>query len=81
VYIDLHIGVDPHLPIQVAHDIGCAVERQILTTLEEVTDVVVHTEPAHTQLQVIPDEMLRQSLQSLPSKSTPHAPHNQAYDG
>jgi cation diffusion facilitator family transporter len=81
VYIDLHIGVDPHLPMQSAHDIGCAVERQILTTLEGVTDVVVHTEPAHNQAHVIPDEMLRQSLLSLPSKSTPHAPHQPTRDG
>ena len=64
VYIDLHIGVDPQLPIQVAHDIGCAVERQILTTLEGVTDVVVHTEPAQPHTHVIPDAMLRQSLQA-----------------
>jgi cation diffusion facilitator family transporter len=73
VYIDLHIGVDPHLPIQEAHDIGCEVERQILTTLEGVTDVIVHTEPARTRAQVIPDDMLRQSLQ-LPA-SKPKPPH------
>lgn len=62
VYIDLHIGVEPDLPIKVAHDIGCAVERQIMTRLEEVADVVVHTEPACSQTQVIPDDMLRRSL-------------------
>jgi cation diffusion facilitator family transporter len=62
VYIDLHIGVDPHLQIAAAHDIGCEVERQILTTLEGVTDVVVHTEPAHMQSQVIPDDVLRSSV-------------------
>ncbi|MGQ4808869.1 Magnetosome protein MamB [Candidatus Entotheonellaceae bacterium PAL068K] len=58
VYIDLHIGVDPDLRIDVAHDIGCEVERRILTTLEGVTDVVVHTEPARTQTQVIPAAMV-----------------------
>jgi cation diffusion facilitator family transporter len=75
VYIDLHIGVDPHLPIQEAHDIGCEVERQILTALEGVTDVIVHTEPARTQAQIIPDDMLRQSLQVPARKPTP--PHPQ----
>jgi cation diffusion facilitator family transporter len=65
VYIDLHIGVDPHLQIGAAHDIGCEVERQILTTLEGVTDVVVHTEPARTSSQVIPDDMLRHSVAAL----------------
>jgi cation diffusion facilitator family transporter len=59
VYIDLHIGVDPHLRTDVAHDIGCEVERQILTTLAGVTDVVVHTEPARPQAQVIPDSMVQ----------------------
>lgn len=63
VHIDLHIGVDPHLRIDVAHDIGCEVERQILTTLEGVTDVVVHTEPARTQAQVIPDSMVRRGAE------------------
>jgi cation diffusion facilitator family transporter len=60
VYVDLHIGVDADLRIDVAHDIGCEVERQILTKLEGVTDVVVHTEPARTQSQMIPDAMLQQ---------------------
>lgn len=62
VYIDLHIGVDPHLPIEAAHNIGCEVERQILTMLEGVADVVVHTEPARNQPQVIPDDVIRQSV-------------------
>jgi cation diffusion facilitator family transporter len=76
VYIDLHIGVDPHLPIETAHDIGCAVERQILTVLEGVADVVVHTEPARDQPQVIPDDVIRQSLPppSDPTRRTPYQP-------
>jgi cation diffusion facilitator family transporter len=62
VYIDLHIRVDPNLRVDVAHDIGCEVERKILTTLEGVTDVVVHTEPARIEPQVIPDHMVRCSV-------------------
>ncbi|GIX46788.1 MAG: cation transporter [Candidatus Tectimicrobiota bacterium] len=62
VYIDLHIGVDPHLPIEEAHNIGCEVERRLLSTLEGVTDVVVHTEPARSLHQVVPDEALRRSV-------------------
>ena len=65
VYIDLHIGVDPDLRIDAAHDIGCEVERQILTTLEGVTDVVVHSEPTRTESQMIPADVLRQSAQRL----------------
>ena len=74
VYIDLHIGVDPRLQIEAAHDIGCEVERQILTTLEGVTDVVVHTEPARAQSQVIPDEMLRRSVEAAVLASTQRRP-------
>jgi hypothetical protein len=33
--------------------------------LEGVTDVVVHTEPARAQSQVIPDEVLRRSLEAV----------------
>jgi cation diffusion facilitator family transporter len=74
VYIDLHIGVDPHLQIEAAHDIGCEVERQILTTLEGVKDVVVHTEPARAQSQVIPDEVLRRSVEVAALASTQERP-------
>lgn len=79
VYIDLHIGVDPDLRIEAAHDIGCEVERRILTSLEGVLDVVVHTEPARSHSQVIPDAMVRNSLQSSRLATTSHdqerAPH------
>ena len=74
VYIDLHIGVDPSLRIDRAHDIGCEVERQILTTLEGVTDVVVHTEPARLQTQMIPTHMVRGGVASAAPDMTPPAP-------
>ena len=78
VYIDLHIGVDPDLRIEVAHDIGCEVERRILTTLEEVTDVVVHTEPVRSQTQVIPAALVRrrvpQPASDPPPQEQPHSP-------
>lgn len=74
VYVDLHVGVDPGLRIDVAHGIGCEVERQILTNLEDVTDVIVHTEPAHLQAQIIPDHMVRGSIQSPAPNTTQFAP-------
>jgi cation diffusion facilitator family transporter len=77
VYIDLHIGVDPHLQIEAAHDIGCEVERQILTTLEGVTDVVVHTEPARAPSQVIPDDVLRSSVEAVTSGAGQKRQHRQ----
>jgi cation diffusion facilitator family transporter len=63
VYIDLHIGVDPGIRIETAHEIGCEVERQLLTRLTDVADVVVHSEPARALSQIIPDEALRLSLE------------------
>jgi cation diffusion facilitator family transporter len=72
VYIDLHIGVDPDLRLAAAHETGCEVEQRILTSLDGVLDVVVHTEPARSYSQVIPDTMLRESLQSSTLETTPH---------
>lgn len=68
VFIDLHIGVDPELRIEDAHDIGCEVERRLLTRLSDVADVIVHSEPARPTSQFIPDEALRLSLEK--SKKT-----------
>lgn len=45
VYIDLHIGVDPSLSIDEAHEVGKAVELTIKSRIEGVRDVVVHLEP------------------------------------
>ena len=71
VYIDLHIGVDPDLRIEAAHAIGCEVERRILTSLDGVLDVVVHTEPARSHSQVIPAAMIRESIPLSTLETTP----------
>ena len=60
--LDLHIGVDPGLRVEAAHDIGCEVERRLLTTLTDVADVIVHSEPARTTTQLIPEEAIRLNL-------------------
>jgi hypothetical protein len=48
-----------------------------LTTLEGVKDVVVHTEPARAQSQVIPDEVLRRSVEAAALASTRGQPRVQ----
>lgn len=45
VYMDLHIGVDPSLSIDRAHEVGKSVELTIKSSIEGVRDVVVHLEP------------------------------------
>lgn len=45
VYMDLHIGVDPSLSMDRAHEVGKAVELTIKSSIEGVRDVVVHLEP------------------------------------
>ncbi len=45
VYVDLHIGVDPLLSIDRAHEVGKEVEMMIISRIEGVKDVVVHLEP------------------------------------
>lgn len=45
VYMDLHIGVDPSLSMDRAHEVSKAVEMTIKSSIEGVRDVVVHLEP------------------------------------
>ena len=45
VYMDLHIGVDPSLSMDRAHEVGKAVELTIKSSIDGVRDVVVHLEP------------------------------------
>lgn len=46
VQLDLHIHVDPHMPVHEAHRITHAVSDAITEELPDVADVVIHTEPA-----------------------------------
>ncbi|MCJ7445636.1 MAG: cation diffusion facilitator family transporter [Methanotrichaceae archaeon] len=51
MFIDLHIGLDPNLTVEQAHDVGTAVEGRIKDSISGVKDVVVHMEPkAHCEL-------------------------------
>jgi cation diffusion facilitator family transporter len=46
IYLDLHIQVDPDIPLRKAHDIAHHVEERIMHDFEGVEDIVVHVEPA-----------------------------------
>jgi len=45
IHLDLHILVDPALPIAEAHRVGHRVERRLRARWPGLTDVVVHVEP------------------------------------
>lgn len=45
IYVDLHILVDPAMPIERAHEIADKVEDMICREFSSVVDVVVHIEP------------------------------------
>lgn len=45
VFLDLHILVDPNLPVKKAHEIADSVEAKIKETFSTVVDIVVHVEP------------------------------------
>ncbi|HUM81464.1 MAG TPA: cation diffusion facilitator family transporter [Methanothrix sp.] len=45
IYVDLHIGVDASLSMDMAHNVGEDVERAIKSSIPAVRDVVVHLEP------------------------------------
>ena len=52
VYLDMHIQVDPDIPIKDAHDIAHRVEGRIISEFPAVADIVVHVEPdfeGHTE--------------------------------
>jgi divalent metal cation (Fe/Co/Zn/Cd) transporter len=46
VHVDLHVLVDPRMPIADAHAIGHRVETRLRAKWPGFTDVVVHVEPA-----------------------------------
>lgn len=46
VHVDLHVLVDPRMPIADAHSIGHRVEARLRLRWPAFTDVVVHVEPA-----------------------------------
>ncbi len=46
IYIDLHVQVNPGMHIDKAHKISYMIEEAIKKNIPEVTDVVVHMEPA-----------------------------------
>lgn len=46
VWVDLHIQVDPRLPVEQAHDIASAVAARVEETIGQPADVTVHVEPA-----------------------------------
>jgi cation diffusion facilitator family transporter len=46
IHLDLHVLVDPDLPLSEAHRVGHRVEARLRARWPGVTDVVVHVEPA-----------------------------------
>jgi cation diffusion facilitator family transporter len=46
IHLDLHVLVDPEMPIAAAHAIAHRVERRLRERWAGLTDVVVHVEPA-----------------------------------
>ncbi len=46
IHLDLHILVDPQMPIAAAHAVGHRVEQRLRERWPGLTDVVVHVEPA-----------------------------------
>jgi len=46
IHLDLHILVDPALPIADAHRVGHRVERRLRERWPGLSDIVIHVEPA-----------------------------------
>ncbi len=55
VHLDLHVRVEPGLPVEQAHHIAHRVERELLAGVEGLRDVVVHVEPQQRAEYAAPD--------------------------
>jgi len=62
-YVDLHVQVDPHLSTDTAHSIAHAVQHRIREAFPQVSDVMVHIEPAQSPHTEHPD--VSRTLQSI----------------
>lgn len=49
-FVDLHVKVDPGMSTAQAHAVASEVEHRLTTQLENVTDALVHIEPARQRL-------------------------------
>ncbi len=49
IYVDLHVQVDPGMHIDKAHKISYLIEEALKKNIPEITDVVVHMEPANKE--------------------------------
>ena len=49
VYLDLHVVVDNHLPIEKAHGIADRVEKRLKKEFPSIVDIMVHIEPETVQ--------------------------------
>ncbi|MCI2172984.1 MAG: cation diffusion facilitator family transporter [Atopobiaceae bacterium] len=65
VYMDLHVLVDPQMPIVEAHAVGDHVEEAVRSSFDQVVDVMVHLEPD------VPEERLVED--DVPPQVTAHA--------
>jgi len=45
VYLDLHVLVDPRMPIVRAHEVGEHVEQALVERFPQIVEVMVHLEP------------------------------------
>ena len=50
-FIDVHIQVDPRLSVSEGHQIGDAVRRRLLDSVDVVSDVTVHIDPENDEIE------------------------------
>ena len=44
-HVDIHLEVDPEMPVRASHELGHIVETALLKNVEGIADVLVHIEP------------------------------------
>lgn len=53
-YVDLHVQLDPKMPLDKAHGICTAVRARLAAEFPEINEVLVHAEPYSKKLETVP---------------------------
>ncbi len=71
IHLDLHVQVEPGMPVEQAHHIAHQVQRRLRAEIEGVRDVVVHIEPEEGAAPqgALLDERIREIAGRLPGAS------------
>ncbi len=81
-HVDIHLEVDPEMPVRASHELGHIVETALLNSVDGIADVLVHIEPErrsydrnryHFQMEIKPQKLPDATLEIKDTRIT-HEP-------